>query len=74
MTITNLMIFYLISIIVVATMPSIIGCVKELKQWKNAYDKQKRIEKFIEEFDDSMNNIENNNDIDEYIRKAILYD
>lgn len=75
MTITNLIIFCLISMIIVAAIPAIVEVSKEIKQWKNAYDKQERIAKFMKEFDNSMNNIENcNNDIDDCMRGHILYD
>lgn len=71
---TNLIIFYLISIVMGASIVGIIETLKELKQWKKAYNKQKRIEKFMEEFEKSISNIEYHDDIDEYIREAILYD
>lgn len=74
MIITNLIIFYLISVAVIASIPAIIKVIKELKQWKKAYDKQERITKLINEFEDSMLNVESNEYIDEYLRKAILYD
>lgn len=74
MTIINLIILYLISVILIVSIPAIIKALKEVKQWKAAYDKQQRIKRFMEEFEDSMNNIESFNDIDEYIGKAILYD
>lgn len=51
MTIANLIIFYLISMIVIASIPAFI----ELKRWKDAYDKQERIAKFIDEFDKIQN-------------------
>lgn len=73
--ITNLEIimFYIALTVIVYSIPKIIKAIGELKQWKDAYDKQERIAKFIEEFDNSMNNIESHDGIDEYIRKAILY-
>lgn len=75
MTATNLIILYLISIVIGASIAGIIVLFKEIKQWKKAYDKQKRIERFIKEFEESMSNIESgNNDIDDYIRGHILYD
>lgn len=70
----NLNTIYLISIVVVACILGIIEALKEFKKWKDAYDKQERIAKFIEDFDNSMRYTENHNDIDEYIRKAILDD
>ena len=74
--ITNLeiLMFYIALTVIVYSIPKIIKAIGELKQWKEAYNKQERIAKFIEEFDNSMSNIESHNDIDEYIRKAILYD
>lgn len=74
--ITNLEIimFYLALIVIVYSIPKIIKTIGEVKQWKDAYDKQKRIEKFMEEFENSIYNIESPNNIDEYIREAILYD
>ncbi len=74
--ITNLEIvmFYLALIVIVYNIPKIIKAIGEVKQWKKAYEKQERISKFIEEFENSMINTESQNDIDEYIREAILYD
>lgn len=77
MTTINLTVFYLISIVVGVTIAGMIEAFKEIKQWKKAYDKQKRIERFMEEFEESMSNIESfdsDSPADEYLRKAILYD
>lgn len=74
--ITNLEIimFYVALTVIVYSIPKIIKAIGEVKQWKAAYDKQKRIERFMDEFEKSMNNMESCNDIDEYIRESILYD
>ena len=74
--ITNLEIimFYLASIMIVYSIPKIIKAIGKVKQWKEAYNKQERISKFIEEFDNSMSNIESRNDVDKHIKEAILYD
>lgn len=76
MMITNLEIimFYLALTMIAYSIPKIIRAIGEAKRWKEAYDKQERIAKFIDEFESSMSNIESQNDIDEYIREAILYD
>lgn len=63
-TSTSLVIFYLISIIVVAAVPAVIEVFKELKQWKAAYDERKRIERFVKEFDGAMSNMGMLKDID----------
>ena len=74
--ITNLEIimFYIALTVIVYSIPKIIKTIGEAMQWKKAYDKHKRIERFMDEFEESMNNIESHNDIDEYIREMILYD
>lgn len=74
--ITNLemIMFYIALTAIVYNIPKIIKGIGEVKQWKKAYDKQERIANFINEFENSMSDTENFNDIDEYIGKAILYD
>lgn len=68
--ITNLEIimFYIALTAIVYNIPKIIKAIGEVKQWKKAYDKQKRIERFMEEFENSMSNIESFNDIDIFER------
>lgn len=74
--ITNLEIimFYIALTAIVYSIPKIIKAIGEVKQWKKAYDRQERITRFMEEFEDSMSDIESRNSIDKYIGKAILYD
>ena len=74
--ITNLEIimFYIALTAVVYNIPKIIKAIGEAKQWKAAYDKQERIARFIDEFNNSLIDTNNSNDIDEYLKGAILYD
>ena len=79
--ITNLEIimFYIALTMIVYSIPKIIKAIGELKQWKDAYDKQERIAKFLEDYDSLVYGKETtqddeNNIIDEQIKELIIYD
>lgn len=74
--ITNLeiIVFYIALTVIVYNIPKTIKAIGELKRWKEAYDKQERIARFIDEFNNSLIDTDNSNDIDEYLKGAILYD
>lgn len=58
MTNLEFIMFYIVLLVIVYSMPKIIKAIGEAKQWKKAYDKQERITRFIEDFENSMSNIE----------------